>query len=276
MVGRASFSGNLTLGLVVIGVKAYAVSADNDIGLNWLHRECLSQVSQAWKCKACGLLVEKPVKGFHAETGWVVIEPTDLASMGLEEDASIPILTFISRSVVSPLLFDRQYYLMPYSPEASRPYYLLARALSQEKLEAVVSYISRGKSHLGVVSPVGNDLALRSVCYYDEIRELSDYGIKRPPAPEFTQRELKLARDLVKRMSGEFEHSQYPNISKTRLLELIEAKAAGRPIRPIPVSVEAPKVLDLSIALETSLKNLNSRKRRAPGRKPQQQKRVAR
>jgi len=68
-----------------------------------------------------------------------------------------------------------------------------------------------------------------------------------------SERELRMAEQLIASLSAEFEPSKFRDEYRDRVLELIEAKAAGQPIEA-PAPVEEPAVApDLMAALEASL-----------------------
>jgi DNA end-binding protein Ku len=78
----------------------------------------------------------------------------------------------------------------------------------------------------------------------DEIPEESD--------AEVSQREVDMAQQLIESLSSAFEPEKYHDEYRERVLELIEAKAAGQEIT-IQAPEEPAAVPDLMAALEQSL-----------------------
>ena len=67
-----------------------------------------------------------------------------------------------------------------------------------------------------------------------------------------SKREVEMAEQLIASLSGEFDPTKYKDEYRERVLELIEAKAAGEEIKIQPQE-EPVKVPDLMAALEQSL-----------------------
>ena len=88
--------------------------------------------------------------------------------------------------------------------------------------------------------------------YPDEVNPLDDLDI---PGDEIdvTEREEKMARQLIDSLTTDFDPDKYKDDYRERVLELIEQKAAGQEIVVEDAAEEAPKVVDLMAALEASL-----------------------
>ena len=68
-----------------------------------------------------------------------------------------------------------------------------------------------------------------------------------------TDRELKMARQLIDSLTSDWEPGQYHDEYREKVLELIERKAEGEEIAIQPQADEPAKVPDLMAALEASL-----------------------
>jgi DNA end-binding protein Ku len=68
-----------------------------------------------------------------------------------------------------------------------------------------------------------------------------------------SERELKMARQLIESLSTDFEPEKYRDEYRERVLALIEQKAEGAEIVAQPAVEEPAKVVDLMAALEASL-----------------------
>src|SRR5215210_2849761 len=68
-----------------------------------------------------------------------------------------------------------------------------------------------------------------------------------------TDRELKMARQLIDSLSSDFEPEKYHDEYREKVLELIERKASGEEIAVQPEAPKPTKVPDLMAALEASL-----------------------
>ena len=68
-----------------------------------------------------------------------------------------------------------------------------------------------------------------------------------------TDRELKMAQQLIASLASGFEPSKYQDEYREKVLELVERKAEGEEIAIQPEAEEPTKVPDLMAALEASL-----------------------
>ena len=68
-----------------------------------------------------------------------------------------------------------------------------------------------------------------------------------------TDRELKMAQQLIDSLTADFEPGKYKDEYREKVLELIEAKAAGAEIVAQPEAPTPTAVPDLMAALEASL-----------------------
>jgi len=86
----------------------------------------------------------------------------------------------------------------------------------------------------------------------DEIVPVDDLDV---PGDEvdMTDREEKMARQLIDSLTTDFDPSKYKDDYRERVLALIEQKASGQEIVVEEPSEEPTKVVDLMAALEASL-----------------------
>ena len=73
-----------------------------------------------------------------------------------------------------------------------------------------------------------------------------------------SDRELKMAEQLIESLASEFDPTRYHDEYREKVLELIEAKAQGEEIVVQPEAPKAERVPDLMAALEASLAAVRS------------------
>jgi DNA end-binding protein Ku len=103
----------------------------------------------------------------------------------------------------------------------------------------------------------------------DRIDELDAVG-----EAQATQRELKMAQQLIESLSGEFDPTKYRDEYRERVIDLIERKAAGEEIAVQPQAEESSAAPDLMAALEASLAAVRDEEPE-PAAKPKPRKRAA-
>ena len=119
--------------------------------------------------------------------------------------------------------------------------------------------VLRSKQQLAALRPTGDALALTTMLWGDEV--LSPDRLDELEAVEdapASDRELKMAEQLIDSLSAEFEPSKFHDQYRERVLDLIERKAAGEEITVQPEAEEPAAAPDLMAALEASLAAVRS------------------
>jgi DNA end-binding protein Ku len=125
--------------------------------------------------------------------------------------------------------------------------------------------VLRQREHLAALEPAGDALVLTTMRFAHEIRRPK--GLDLPASDKgWSESEMKLARQLVDTLSGEWDPAEYRDTYTEALREVIEAKMEGKettaPELPAPA-----KVTDLMEALKRSLKERPREPARAAGRR---------
>jgi DNA end-binding protein Ku len=206
---------------------------------------------------------EDIVKGYElAPDRYVVIEPDELESLDPAKTKTIDILDFVSLDEIDPIYYDHPYYLAP-GPGGAKPYKLLLEAMRETNRVGVAKVVIRSKEQLVAVRPMrGPDdgpwvLGMATMIFADEIvdpRRLDDL----PDDVDVVKRELDIAKQLVDSLAGTWEPEKYTDSYRAKVLEMIEAKAAGEEIAVAPQAEEAAPTPDLMAALKASLDAVRS------------------
>ena len=119
--------------------------------------------------------------------------------------------------------------------------------------------VLRTKQQLCALRPTGDVLTLSTMLFGDEVLapdrldELDAIG-----DAEASDRELKMAEQLIDSLSGEFDPTRYKDEYREQVLDLIERKASGEEIAVQPEAEEPVAAPDLMAALEASLAAVKS------------------
>ncbi len=85
---------------------------------------------------------------------------------------------------------------------------------------------------------------LTQMRFYDELRKPDDLNI---PSTKPYKNELEMAKELIARMSGKFEHKKYKDNYQKKLREIINAKKENKEIKepePAPESTAVDSLMD--------------------------------
>jgi DNA end-binding protein Ku len=169
-----------------------------------------------------------------------------------ESSRSIDIEEFVDLAEIDPLYFEHSYYLVPDGP-AARPYALLVEAMAGTGKVGIGRFVLRTKQYLAALRPHDGALVLSSLFFADEVIEPEELEVATTKDTKPSEREVTMARQLVSSLSADWEPAKYRDDYREKVIELIEAKAAGNEIA-VPEAPEHPApVLDLMAALEASL-----------------------
>jgi DNA end-binding protein Ku len=202
---------------------------------------------------------EDIVKGYEITPDrYVVITNEELDALDPKATRTIDIEEFVDLSEIDPIYYDHNYYLAP-TAGGAKAYRLLLDAMRDSGKVGIGKVVLRSKQQLAALRPNGDVLTLTTMLWGDEVLpadRLDEIGeIEEASA---TDRELKMAEQLIASLSAEFEPSKFRDEYRDRVLELIERKAAGEEIAVQPQAEEPEAAPDLMAALEASLAAVRS------------------
>jgi DNA end-binding protein Ku len=253
---RPIWSGSISFGLVNVPVKLFTAQSPKDVRFNQLHGTDHSRVRMKRFCEVENVEIpyDEIVKGYEiGPDQYVVIEPKELEEFDPKATHTIDIEEFVHLDQIDPIFYERAYYLVP-DERSAKPYRLLAEALADSDKVAIAKFVMRTKQYLCAVRVVDGVLVLNTMLYDDEVIDAADLDIPVGDDIEVTERELKMARQLVDSLTvDDFEPDKFTDEYRERVMELIEAKAAGEVVVARAAEAEPTKVVDLLAALEASV-----------------------
>jgi DNA end-binding protein Ku len=254
VLGRAIWSGTLSIGLVNVAVSLHKMTVDRSFSFHLLHRQDHQPLRYERICSRDGAVVpwEETVRGYEVRKGhFVVIEKDELVAAMPESDRKIHIDKFVFYLSLDPMYFARSYLLSPdRDPEA---YHLLYAAFEQEGKAGVGRFTLRTREYPVVIHAYQGGLVLTMLRYADEVlspMSFPEFSAGKPPA----KRDLELAIRIIGDLSGDFAISDYHDRARDNIEKLIRSKMKGEVF-----VVEKPKEAEtgeLRAALEETLARL--------------------
>jgi DNA end-binding protein Ku len=266
---RAIWSGAISFGLVNIPVKLYSAVSRKTVRFHQIDAESGARVRQ----KRVGgdgeeVAYEQIVKGYEiGPDRYVTITPEELESLEPQKTRTIDIEDFVELEDIDPMFYDHPYYLAP-DTGAAKAYRLLVDAMDSSGKVAIARVVLRSKEHLVAIRPRSGVLAMETMLFADEVispdalDELSGDG-----EVATSERELKMAQQLIDSLTSEFEPEKYRDEYRERVLDLIERKAQGETVVIEAPAEEPAKVPDLMAALEASIATAKGQSKPKPKRK---------
>jgi DNA end-binding protein Ku len=253
---RPIWSGSISFGLVNVPVKLFTAVSQKDVRFHQLHAPDNSRIKQKRFCATEDVEIpyDEIVKGYEiAPDQYVVVTNEELDEFDPKATHTIDIEEFVHLDQIDPIYFERPYYVVP-DGRAAKPYRLLANALADSDKVAIARFVMRTKQYLAALRVVDGVLVLSTMLYDDEVVPIKDLDLPDDEEFEVTERELKMASQLVDSLSVDnFEPEKYHDDYRQRVIDLIERKAAGEIVIAPAIEAEPTKVVDLLAALEASV-----------------------
>jgi DNA end-binding protein Ku len=267
------WSGAISFGLVNVPIKLYSAVSKKTVRFHQLNGETGNRIQQKRVDPETGedVAYENIVKGYElTRDRYVIINPDELEALDPEKSRTIDIEDFVDLADIDPVFYDHPYYLVP-DKGAAKAYGLLLSAMEEAGKVAIARVVLRSKEQLVAIRPHrdGNLLMMETMIFADEVVPPDDLdGLPDKDDLKASDRELKMAQQLIDSLASEFEPSRYHDQYREKVLELIEAKAQGEEIVVAPEAPKAGRVPDLMAALEASLAAVRSDDDEKPKRKP--------
>jgi DNA end-binding protein Ku len=253
-VPRPIWSGAISFGLVNVPVKLYSAVSPKDVRFHQIDGRTNARIKQKRVSAATGEEVpyEEIVKGYElGPDRYVTIAPEELDALDPKATKTIDIEDFVDLDQIDPIHYDRPYYLAP-DKGGAKPYALLRAAMEETNKVGIARLVLRTKQYLAAIRVKDDVLVIETMLYPDEVNPTDDLDLPGDEV-EVTDREEKMARQLIDSLTTDFDPDKYHDDYRERVLALIEKKAAGQEIVVEEPTEEPTKVVDLMAALEASL-----------------------
>ncbi|HEX4262713.1 MAG TPA: Ku protein [Verrucomicrobiae bacterium] len=254
---RAIWKGSISFSLINIPIALYPATRREELKFRLLRARDLSPVNYKRVAEADGKEVpwDQIVKGYEYEKGkFIVLKDEDFKRADIEATQSVDIQDFVDLEDIDPIFFDRPYYLEP-EKRGEKAYALLREALKQSGKVGIAKVVIKTRQHLAAVKPEKNLLVLELMHFSEEIIDTKE--LKIPANPAIGAKEMEMAKDLIKKMSGKWEAGKYQDDYRRVLLDVIHEKAesGGKEVKPRGSAKKPTNVVDLVAVLQESLQH---------------------
>jgi DNA end-binding protein Ku len=221
-----------------------------------------SPVRQVLQSDATGEEVrsEDLVKGYqYGPNECAVIEPAVIENAAVETSETIDLFHFVKAEDVDPLYFERSYFVVP-KPGGEKAYALLLEAMRQEEYWGIGRIGMHKREHMLILRATGNHMVAHTMFYQNEIRSVPEFKIDRAAVVE---KELQIARTLIKAYAGEFKPEEFKDIYQERIKGIIDAEVAKAENAGPPVITPSDRLVpDLLESIRLSLAHAEAKTRR--------------
>jgi DNA end-binding protein Ku len=255
-MARAIWTGAISFGLVNVPVKLYSATSPKTVRFHQLSSKTGVRVKQKRVDPSTGdeVAFEDIVKGYELSPDhYVLIDPEELDALDPKATKTIDIEEFVDIAGIDPIYYDHSYYLAP-TAGGAKPYRLLLDAMREAGKVAIGRVVLRSKQQLCALRPTEDVMTMSTMLFGDEVLAPDRLDeLDAVSEAEASDRELKMAEQLIASLSAEFDPTRFKDEYRERVIDLIERKAAGEEIAVQPQAEEPAAAPDLMAALEASL-----------------------
>lgn len=254
---RPIWSGSISIGLINVPVKLFAMIFDRGVMFHFLHKIDNQPLRYEKVCTKDGKVVPWPevVKGYEVgKNEYVIFDKEELEAVKPESDRRIRIGKFVDYFSVDPVYFNSSYVLLP--DKSDDAYGLLLQSLEKMGKAGAGRITLRTKEYPVLLHAYKGSLVLTTLRYAYDVADPSRFEeLQELKAPE--KAELDLAKKIIADLSGEFDITEYKDSYRLKVDELIKKKLKGEAI----VVEKPPKeeVKGLMVALRETLKQLEKK-----------------
>jgi DNA end-binding protein Ku len=257
---RPYWKGHLKLSLVSFPVELYSATAGSTkISFHQIHEPTGKRVRHEKTVPGVGAVDAGDImKGYEYEKGeYVLLDNEELDALKLETRKTMELIQFVDYDEVSPLYFEKPYYVAPGDKQAEEAFRVIRDALRETRKMGLGKLAMRGREYVAAVRPCGKGLLLETLRFEDEVREAEgffrDVDDEAPP-----QELLDVAKQLIDRKAAPFDPAKFKDNYAEALRELVDEKLKSRG-RKVTLDTDEPRagggaqVIDLMGALKRSL-----------------------
>ena len=273
-MARSIWKGSISFGLVNIPVGVYSAESREEISFHLLDQRNMARVRYKRVNEQTNREVpwEETVRGYEYEEGqYVILTDEDLKRANPESTQTVDIVDFVDLDEISPIYFDKPYYLAP-DKKGRKSYVLLRETLKRTRKVGIASVVLRTKQYLAAVIPQGDVILLEILRYAHELRDPEEVDVPRGKEG-VSEREIDMAERLVEGMVSAWDPEKYKDDYREELMKMIDKRVEAGQLEASPEPAPKPKetrsnVVDLMALLKQSVEEGGKPKKAAAKKAP--------
>jgi len=258
-MARAIWKGSISFGLVNIPVGLYGAETRDEIHFKMLDKKTMSPIHYKRVSEETTKEVawEETVRGYEFSPGqYVVLSDEDLKRAAPEATQTIDIVDFVDLEEISPLYFDKPYYLGP-DKKGTKAYALLRETLRRTGKVGIAKVVIRTRQYLAAVVARGDVITLELLRYAHELRAPEEIDVPRGKEG-VSDREIDMAERLVEGMVSAWDPEKYKDDYREAVMEMIDKRVEAGQLESSPEPAPKPRearsnVVDLMALLKQSV-----------------------
>jgi DNA end-binding protein Ku len=256
MAPRANWKGFLRLSLVTCPVALFPATSESEkVSFNQINKNTGHRIKYAKVDAETGEEVsnEDIIKGYKVDTDtYVTVDKDELDNIALESTRTIDIDEFVPKSEIDELYLVRPYYIVPEGKVGHDAFAVIRETIRTMDKVAIARVVLTNREHIIALEARGKGLVGMLLRYPYEIRDENEYFDDIQDV-KVTKEMLDLAKHIVETKSGDFEPEKFEDRYENALVELLNQKRKGEPIRTAAKPRDSGNVINLMDALRKSL-----------------------
>ena len=263
-MARPVWNGSISFGLLNVPVQIFSGERTVDLHFRLLDSRDQKPIRYERVNSDTGEEVawKDIVKAFEYEKGnYVVIPEQELKAAAPELTETVEIEAFVDRDAISPMYFEKPYFLVP-GKKAEKGYVLLRETLKKTGRIGIGKVVIRTRQYLCALMPQDDALLLNLMRFPQELVQPDQFELPAEKVSSYriSALELKMAEQLIDSMTVDWKPADYRDDFRDKLHKFIQRRiarsgASGRqeaePEAPAPKG--ATNVVDFMALLKKSL-----------------------
>ena len=273
MAPRANWKGFLRLSLVTCPIALFPATSETEkVSFNQINKNTGHRIKYAKVDAETGEEVSNDdiIKGYKVDTDtYVTVDKDELDNIALESTRTIDIDEFVPKSDIDELYLVRPYYIVPDGKVGHDAFAVIRETIRSMDKVAIARVVLTNREHIIALEARGKGLVGMLLRYPYEIRDENEYFDDIQDV-KVTKEMLDLAKHIVETKFGDFEPEKFEDRYESALVELLNNKRKGEPLRTAAKPRDTGNVVNLMDALRKSLSDVGKRGASQPakGRKP--------
>jgi DNA end-binding protein Ku len=225
---RQFWSGTIAFGLVTVPVELLPAQHRGRASLREVDRDG-TPLRRRYFCPEHKRIVppSEIIRGYEIEEGrYVTVTDEELGALEPERSREIDLRRFVDRQEISPLFFERAYYLTP-TGDSTKAYRLLATVLEATQRVGIATFVMRDRDYLIAISGEHGILRGETLRFEHEIRSQDEIAFPKSPRG-VRPLEAKFERIIERRSARQLDPDELEDPFVKRLAELVQKKAKQR------------------------------------------------
>ena len=267
MAPRPIWKGYLKLSLVTCAVElSNATTAAEKVSFKVINKATGNTVKRQYVDATTGKPVDEKneVKGYKLADGeFLLIEDEEIDKIQVESSHTMNLDGFVEKASIDQVYLDSPYYVAPSDKVSEEAFAVIRKALEQKKMAALARIVLYRRERPVLLEPLGKGMLLTTLRYDRTVRKADDiFDDIKDVKPD--KEMIELATHIIDKKKTKFDPSKFEDTYENALIEMIEAKKAGKK-PPVAKPAQSPSnVVNLFDALKKSLASEDDGKAKRP------------